>query len=58
MARFLGVTRQIVNQHLQHWRTAGWVDLGRGSITIVDERALQSIVSGDAPGTEARGARS
>jgi CRP-like cAMP-binding protein len=48
LARFIGLSRQIVNQHLQHWKAKGWVDLGRGSITIRDQRALQSIVAEDA----------
>jgi CRP-like cAMP-binding protein len=47
LARFIGLSRQIVNQHLQQWKSKGWVTLGRGSITIRDQRALQSMVSGD-----------
>jgi CRP-like cAMP-binding protein len=47
LARFIGLSRQIVNQHLQHWKANGWVDLGRGSITIQDEHALESVVAGD-----------
>jgi CRP-like cAMP-binding protein len=48
-ARFLGLSRQVVNQHLQNWKAKGWVDLGRGKITIVDENALQVIVAGNEP---------
>jgi CRP-like cAMP-binding protein len=47
LARFIGLSRQIVNHHLQHWKAKGWVDLGRGNITIRGERALQTIVAGD-----------
>jgi CRP-like cAMP-binding protein len=46
LARFLGLSRQIVNQHLQHWKTEGWVDLGRGSIVVRNEPALQSVAAG------------
>jgi CRP-like cAMP-binding protein len=48
VARFVGLSRQIVNQHLQHWKGQGWVALGRGSITIVDPDALQALVDDDA----------
>jgi CRP/FNR family cyclic AMP-dependent transcriptional regulator len=40
---FLGVTRQIVNTHLQTWRANGWVRLGRGRIFIVDAEQLRSL---------------
>lgn len=46
IARFLGLSRQMVNQYLQQWKAQGWVALGRGQITLVDQRALQSIASG------------
>ena len=45
MARFLGLSRQIVNQHLQDWKTHRWVSLGRGKILILDSRALENIAS-------------
>ena len=44
--RFLALSRQIVNQQLQNWKVRGWVDLGRGRITIVDEQAVQRIAFG------------
>jgi CRP/FNR family transcriptional regulator, cyclic AMP receptor protein len=31
VAHFLGLSRQVVNQHLQKWKGKGWVDLGRGN---------------------------
>lgn len=46
VARFLGLSRQVVNQHLQNWKTRGWVDLGRGKMTIVDEKAVQRMAAG------------
>ena len=44
LAQFLGLSRQIVNQHLQTWRAKEWISLGRGSVTIDDPRALQKVV--------------
>jgi CRP-like cAMP-binding protein len=46
VARFLGVSRQIVNQYLQTWKAKRWVGLGRGKIIILAEDALQAIVAG------------
>jgi CRP-like cAMP-binding protein len=43
LAQFLGLSRQIVNQHLQAWRGKGWIALGRGSVTIVNARGLQNV---------------
>jgi CRP/FNR family transcriptional regulator, cyclic AMP receptor protein len=44
LAQFLGLSRQIVNQHLQTWRANSWITLGRGNITLENPRALQKIV--------------
>jgi len=41
LATFLGVSRQVVNQHLQSWKAQGWVELGRGSVTVRNEEALR-----------------
>lgn len=41
LATFLGVSRQVVNQHLQGWKSRGWVELGRGSVTVRNEAALR-----------------
>ncbi len=49
VARFLGLSRQIVNQHLQHWKARGWVALGRGKITLTDDEALRRLVAGAEP---------
>jgi CRP-like cAMP-binding protein len=43
LAQFLGLSRQIVNQHLQAWRAKDWISLGRGSITLVNPKALTSL---------------
>jgi len=47
MARFVGLSRQVVNQYLQNWKSQRWVGLGRSNITILDPDALQSIVAND-----------
>jgi CRP-like cAMP-binding protein len=46
VARFLGLSRQAVNQYLQDWKLQGWLILGRGKIVIVDENELRSVVAG------------
>ncbi len=47
VARFLGLSRQIVNQHLQTWKAGRWVELGRGRITILDSMALDAVVANE-----------
>ena len=49
VARFLGLTRQVVNQYLQNWKTQGCLALGRGKIVIVDEHALRDVVAEHSP---------
>jgi CRP/FNR family cyclic AMP-dependent transcriptional regulator len=44
LAQFLGLSRQIVNQHLQTWRAKNWISLGRGSVMLEDPQALAQIV--------------
>jgi CRP-like cAMP-binding protein len=45
LARFLGISRQIVNQHLSDWRRQGWVELGRSQIVIRNAEALRRMIS-------------
>ena len=49
MARFLGLSRQVVNQYLQTWKSKRWVDLGREKISILDEKALKKVLAGNEP---------
>jgi DNA-binding FadR family transcriptional regulator len=44
LAQFLGVSRQIVNQHLQAWKSKGWIQLGRGSVTVCNGRSLKTLI--------------
>jgi CRP/FNR family transcriptional regulator, cyclic AMP receptor protein len=50
MGRFLGLSRQAVNQYLQEWKAKGWVDVGRGKVTILNETALQALAAGNDSG--------
>ena len=43
LGEFLGVTRQIVNMHLQTWRDKGWVRLGRGRVFVLDADSLGKL---------------
>jgi CRP-like cAMP-binding protein len=43
LAQFLGLSRQIVNQHLQAWKQEGWIVAGRGSVTLADVRSLERV---------------
>jgi CRP/FNR family cyclic AMP-dependent transcriptional regulator len=43
LAQFLGLSRQIVNQHLQAWKQEGWIVGGRGSVTLADIRSLEKV---------------
>jgi CRP-like cAMP-binding protein len=45
VARFLGLSRQIVNQHLQEWKAQGWVSLGRGKVVLLDSAALENLAN-------------
>jgi predicted transcriptional regulator len=45
MARFLGLSRQAVNQYLQNWKVQGWLTLSRGKIIILDQDALRHGVA-------------
>jgi CRP-like cAMP-binding protein len=46
LAQFLGLSRQIVNQHLQGWKAKGWVVAGRGNMTIANRLALGRLARG------------
>ena len=48
LARFLGISRQIVNQHLADWRRHGWIELGRTQIVIRNADALRAMIAEDA----------
>ena len=43
LAKFLGLSRQIVNKYLQTWKRKGWIALGRGKLIVSDEMALMKL---------------
>jgi CRP-like cAMP-binding protein len=45
LARFLGISRQIVNQHLSEWRRQGWVEVARSRILIRNAEALRKLIA-------------
>lgn len=47
LAQFLGLSRQIVNKHLQTWKRQSWISLGRGSVVLNNERALRDLTQQD-----------
>ena len=49
LAHFLGISRQIVNQHLQVWRKRGWVRLARARIIVTDTEALGEVADDNEP---------
>lgn len=48
LARFLGISRQIVNQHLSEWRRRGWVEVARSRIVIRNAEALRKLIAATA----------
>jgi CRP/FNR family cyclic AMP-dependent transcriptional regulator len=45
MAHFLGLSRQVINQHLQEWKAQNWVALGRSKIQILNGTALEKLAT-------------
>jgi CRP-like cAMP-binding protein len=48
LAKFLGMSRQNVNEKLQVWKSMGWISVGRGHLLLVDVAALKSVAAGNA----------
>lgn len=46
LARFLGISRKSVNQHLHHRKARGWVRVSRACLLIRDAEALRRIAAG------------
>lgn len=44
LADELGTAREVVSRHLKRLEHLGWIGLGRGSIELLDIRALQAFV--------------
>lgn len=39
----LGTAREVVSRHLKRFQSQGWVELGRGKITVVDRNAIELL---------------
>lgn len=39
----LGTAREVVSRHLKRMESRGWLELGRGQITVLDPAALQEL---------------
>jgi CRP/FNR family cyclic AMP-dependent transcriptional regulator len=44
LAQLVGLSRQIVNKHLQIWKRNHWISLGRGTIVVANARALHDLI--------------
>jgi CRP-like cAMP-binding protein len=47
LAKFLGMSRQNVNEKLQIWKANGWVALARARLVITDPAALKVLATGE-----------
>ena len=45
LAQFLSLSRQVINQYLQEWKQQGWIQSGRGSVTVCNVAALENLAS-------------
>lgn len=43
LATELGTAREVISRQLQEFQNSGWIALSRGSITILDQAALQNL---------------
>jgi CRP/FNR family transcriptional regulator len=43
LATNLGSVREVISRHLKQFETKGWVNLGRGTVTIIDTNALGDL---------------
>lgn len=44
IARLMGSAREVVTRMLKYFSIEGWVELGRGSVKILDRSALKSLI--------------
>lgn len=58
LAQQLAVSRESVSRQLKHFEERGWVQLGRGSVSILDPRALRQLSTGHQPMATAEDAHS
>ncbi|HTW52507.1 MAG TPA: Crp/Fnr family transcriptional regulator [Stellaceae bacterium] len=44
LANIIGITRESVNKQLKAWQRAGFIDLAKESITVIDPAALKQLI--------------
>ncbi len=44
IAAELGTAREVISRHLKHFEKSGWVKLGRGTVEIIDNEALNRLI--------------
>ena len=47
LAEFVGATREAVSKTLSQWKRSDVIDIGRGSMTILDRKALMLLADPD-----------
>ncbi len=55
LAKYVFVSRQVVNQHLSVWESHGWVSKSRRRITVTDRDALAAVARNLRSGHDKRG---
>jgi CRP-like cAMP-binding protein len=55
LAKFVFVSRQVVNQHLSNWRERGWISASRRRLVINDRHALSELARSGSNGMEGDG---
>ncbi len=45
LARYVFVSRQVVNQYLGEWQSRGWVSTSRCRVTVTDRKALAAVAT-------------
>ncbi len=43
LGQLTGSSREAVNKYLQEWRKAGWLELGRGRVTVLQPEMLREL---------------
>lgn len=46
LAHVLGLSRQSINKYLKSWQEQGWIDVGYGSVRVLDLVAMGAISAG------------
>ncbi|WP_372887622.1 helix-turn-helix domain-containing protein, partial [Shimia sp.] len=47
LATAVGTAREVVSRRLETWAAKGWIETGRGRVTILDPGALRQIAEAE-----------